>query len=146
MKEVLKRNGSESTERECAKEKVCTTERTRESENNRKWRSESKPLGEEASAEFQVLLMALLSHLDLHCSCLGIAQGPPDIVQGCNSLWNWKIKSKDKSNVKFNLLVFYFICSHSGADENTVVSTVGGISTNVWLFFTAALKVGGICS
>lgn len=39
--------------------------------------------------------MALLSHLDLYCFCLGISQGLPHTVQGCwKSLWSWKIKSK----------------------------------------------------
>lgn len=100
-------------------------------------------MGEEAPAEFQVALMALLSHLDLYCSCLGIAQGLPDTVQGCcNSLWSREIKSKDKSDGKLHLLLFYCICSHSGAGENTVVSTVdkkNGQKFPPVVFFTAAL-------
>lgn len=84
MKEVLKRNGSErQTDREgmCRGEKPeSTCERDRQRQSDRKWGSESKPVGEEAPAEFQVALMALLSHLDLYCSCLGISQGLPDTV------------------------------------------------------------------
>lgn len=69
-----------------------------------------------------IVLMALLSHIDLYYSCLGISQGLPDTAQGfCNSLWSYKIKSKDKSNGKF----FYFICSHSGHKMKThLVCTV----------------------
>ena len=59
----------------------------------------------------------------------------------CNSLWSWEIKSKDKSNGKFLSSVFYFICSHSGVDENTVVSTADRKWTKVSSrgIFTAGL-------
>lgn len=71
LKEVLKRNGNE---RQKDREGLCTGERQKKREKDRqrqcngKWESESKPVGEEAPAEFQVVLMALRSHLDLYCS------------------------------------------------------------------------------
>ena len=82
MKEVLKRNGTAS-ERRTVREGMCKgkkPESVRERQSDRKWGSESEPVGEGAPAEFQVVLMALLSHLDLYCSCLGISQGLPDTV------------------------------------------------------------------
>lgn len=86
MNEVLKRNGSE---RQTDGQGMRTGEK-RESERKtdrgraiERGGSESKPVREEAPSEFQVVLMALFSHLDLYCSFLGISQGLPDTTQGC---------------------------------------------------------------
>lgn len=87
-------------------------------------------LREKAPAEFQVPL----SHLDLYCSCPGISQGLPDTAQGCcNSLWSPEIKSKRHIQWKIpHSQLFYFICSRSGADENTLVSTTDRKWTKVF--------------
>lgn len=93
MKEVLKRNGTESERlmdrvgMNTGEKKENEREKERQRQSDTKRRSETKPAGEDAPSEFQVVLVALLSHLDLYCSCLGISQGLPDTAQGyCNSL------------------------------------------------------------
>lgn len=51
-------------EGETDREATCTGERCesqRERRSSREWRSESKPVGEATLAEFQVVLMALLT-------------------------------------------------------------------------------------
>lgn len=135
-------------ERECAQGRNGNvSDRVRQRQTNRKWES-SKPLGMEALAQFQVMLMPLLSHLDLYCCSLEVPQGLPNTAQGCcNSLWSLEIKSKDKSNGKFVSVLFYSIGSHSGAVENTVVSTLNRKHFLLGYFYCSIKKkVGGICS
>lgn len=97
LKEVLKRNGSERrrADRKCAQER-----NRREAE---KWGRERQPVGEEAPSEFQAVLAALLSHLDLYCTCLGIPQGLADTAQGRNPPLSWEIKSKRQIQWKISL-------------------------------------------
>lgn len=119
----VERGVKKKCERECAQGRNGNvSNRVRQWQTNRKWES-SKPLGMEALAQFQVMLMALISHLDLYCRYLRVSQGLPNTAQGCcNSLWSLEIKSKDKSNGKFVSVLFYSIASRSGAVENSVDS------------------------
>lgn len=82
-------------------DRKCAQERNRRAAE--KWGSERQPVGEEAPSEFQGVLAALLSHLDLYCTCLGIPQGLADTAQGRNPPLSWEIKSKRQIHWKISL-------------------------------------------